>query len=109
MRLPASVHFVQNDRRAHERTLLTRGSNENPIEHAKDGRGEQNDQRPDHFLQRVNSASERINFSVDFGEPRLHFSDLNIETGSLGVDLGSEDSNDALAGYLADFLFGGVG
>ena len=51
MRLPASVHFVQNDRRAHERTLLTRGSNDNPVEQTEDGRGKQTDQRPDHPLE----------------------------------------------------------
>ena len=54
LRLPASVHFVQNDRRAHERTLLTRGSNDNPVEQTEDGRGKQTDQRPDHPLENVN-------------------------------------------------------
>ena len=30
--------------------LLTRGSNDNPVKQAEDGRGEQNNQRPDHPL-----------------------------------------------------------
>ena len=55
------------------------------------------------------AGSLSFDFRPDLSDPSLNPRKFDIDPSTLGVDLGSEDSDDVLAGYFADFLFSGTG
>ena len=81
--------------------LLTRGSNDNPVEQTEDGRGKQTDQRPDHPLENVNPGILGFDFGPDLGDLGLNLRKFDIDPGALGVDLGSNGGDDVLPGLAA--------